>query len=114
MNKHTVIALAATLLLSTGAFAQTKGEANYEEQCRRAAPKGTAAEQAATRQKCIDEAKKVAKTNVPGMADQPGLSPGAAAARATPAEAKAAREKRQAMGAEVAKQPKQDPKQPTQ
>jgi hypothetical protein len=111
--KASVLAFAAFALLSTGAFAQSKGEADYDEQCRRAAPKGTAAEQAATRKRCIEDAKKVAKTNVPGTADQPGLTPGVAATRPTAAEAKAARAKRQAAGAEVAKQPKQDPKQPT-
>lgn len=114
MKAHSVVALAAAVLLTGGAFGQSKGEANYEEHCRRVAPQGTAAEQEATRQRCIEDAKKTAKTNIPGMADQPGLSPGAAAARVTPGEAKSAREQRRAVGAAAARQPKQDPKQPTQ
>lgn len=104
------ITAAAAALVSSGAFAQSKGEASYEEHCARVAPKGTAAEQAATRQRCIEDAKKAARTDIPGMADQPGTS---ATMGASKAERDAAAAKRRAEGAAVAKQPKQDPKSPT-
>lgn len=104
------LAAAAAAMLSPSAFAQSKGEASYEEHCARVAPKGTAAEQAATRQRCIEDAKKAAKTDVPGTADQPGTT---AAKSASKAERQAAAQKRRAEGAAVAKQPKQDPKSPT-
>ena len=110
--KHSALALAmAAGLLSAGAFAQTRGEANYEEQCMRQPPAGSAAEQAAQRQRCIDEAKKAAKTDVPGEANQPGTT---AAAGKKNGERAAARAKRRAEGATVAKQAKQDPKRPDQ
>ncbi|RYF17820.1 MAG: hypothetical protein EOO30_05755 [Comamonadaceae bacterium] len=110
--KHSVLTVAALAgaLLSAGALAQSKGEADYDEMCRAKPMQGTAAEKAATRQRCIEEAKKAAKTDVPGMADQPGV---AGTKTATKAEKAAAREARKATGAQVAKQPKQDPKQPT-
>jgi outer membrane protein W len=108
---YSVFALVAAAALSApSAFAQSKGEASYEEHCARVAPKGTAAEQATTRQRCIDDAKKAAKTDVPGAANQPGTT----ATRGTSkTDKQAARDKRRAEGATVAKQPKQDPKNPT-
>lgn len=110
--KHVLLALGiASALVSPVAFAQSKGEANYDEQCRASAVSGTAAEQAATRKRCVEEAKKAAKTDVPGAANQPGTP--ATAGAATKAERDAARKQRRATGAEVAKQPKQDPKNPT-
>jgi len=109
--KHFVPALAAAaVLLSTGAFAQSSGEADYNEQCKRTPMAGSAAEQAATRQRCIEEAKKAAKTDVPGAANQPGTS--ATAGRATKAERDAASAKRRAEGKQAARASKQDPKNP--
>lgn len=109
--KHTATTIAiSALLLSAGAFAQSSGEANYDEQCRRAAPQGTAAEQAAARQKCIADAKEAAKT------DERGNKTESAGARgtSTKAEREAARKERRAAGAAAARAPKQDPKQPDQ
>jgi hypothetical protein len=60
----------------------------------------------------MEEARKAAKTDVPGAANQPGTS--ATAGGVSKTEKKAARDQRRAAGAEVAKQPKQDPKTPTQ
>ncbi|WP_332814365.1 hypothetical protein [Ramlibacter sp.] len=108
---HSAIAIALSgLLLSTVAFAQSRGEVDYDEQCRRAAPQGTPAEQAATRQRCIEEARQAAKTGKPG--EQPQTS--ATRGTASKAERQAARKERRAAGAEVARQAKQDPKQPDQ
>lgn len=109
--KHTGLSIAiSALLLSTAAFAQSKGEADYDEQCRRAAPQGTAAEQAAARQKCIAEARQAARTDDRG--NKTG-SMGASGAT-TKAEREAARKERRAAGAEVARQPKQNPRSPDQ
>lgn len=108
--KLIAVSLAAALL-SLGAFAQSSGEANYDEQCRRAPAKGTAAEQAAQRARCVEDAKKAAKSDVPG-ADPSATGAGVRGA-ATPAEKEAARAQRKAAGAQAAKEPKQDPKQPT-
>lgn len=105
------IAISA-LVLSTVVAAQSRGEANYDEQCRRAAPQGTAAEQAATRQRCIEEARKAARTDQPGEGEQYQSSGARGAAAKT--EREAARKERRAAGAQAARQPKQDPKRPDQ
>jgi hypothetical protein len=108
---HSVFALVAAAALSApSVFAQSKGEASYEENCARVAPKGTAAEQSATRQRCMDDARKAAKSDVPGAANQPGTS---ATKGTSKTDRQAARDQRRAEGATVAKQPKQDPKNPT-
>lgn len=109
--KHTGLAITVSaLLLSTAAFAQSRGEADYDEQCRRAAPQGTAAEQAAARQKCIAEARQAARTD-----DRGNKAESAGARRAnTKAEREAARKERRIAGAETARAPKQDPKRPDQ
>lgn len=109
MKPITVFVAAA--LLSVGAFAQSRGEANYEEQCKRAPAQGTAAEQAATRARCIEDAKKAAKSDVPGA--DPSANAAGTRGAATPAEKEAARAERKAAGAQAAKEPKQDPKRPT-
>jgi len=98
-------------LLSAAAFAQSRGEADYQEQCTRQSLQGTSAEQAATRKRCIEDAKKAAAADVPGAANQPGTSATTGTPKAT---RDAARQARRATGAEVARQPKQDPKNPTQ
>lgn len=109
--KHTatIIAISA-LLLSAGSFAQSRGEANYDEQCRRAAPQGTAAEQAAARQKCVDEARQAAKSDDRGNKNETA----GARTTSTKAERAAASKERRIAGAEAARAPKQDPKQPDQ
>lgn len=100
-------------LLSAGtAFGQSRGEANYDEQCRAKPASGTPAEQAAQRQRCIEEAKQAAKTDVPGAANQPGPS-AVGSGGGTAAERKAARDARRVAGAQAAKEAKQDPKKPT-
>lgn len=103
--------LIATALLPAATFAQPRGEADYQEHCARQSVQGTSAEQAATRQRCMEDARQAAKTDVPGAANQPGTS---ATAGTPKTEREAARQKRRAVGAEVARQPKQDPKNPTQ
>lgn len=110
--KHNVsIFLIAAALLPAAAFAQSKGEADYQEQCTRQPMQGTPAEQAATRQRCLDDAKSTAKKDVPGASNEPGTS---AKAGTSKAERQAARDARRKAGAEAARQPKQDPKNPTQ
>lgn len=111
MKRYFPAFLVAAALVPAATFAQTKGEADYQEQCMRQAPQGTKAEQAATRQRCVEDAKKAAKTDVPGMANQPGTT---AAAGTTKTQRDAAAAARRAEGAKVAKTPKQDPKNPTQ
>jgi hypothetical protein len=103
--KLSVLAVAsfACALLSAGALAQSKGEADYDEMCRAKPMQGTPAEQAATRKRCIEEAKQAAKTDVPGMANQPGV---AATKPTTKAEKEAARKTRKEVGAQATKEPK--------
>lgn len=109
--KHAGLAITiSALVLSTAALAQSKGEADYDEQCRRAAPQGTAAEQAATRQKCIAEARQAAKTDDRGIKAESMGTRGAT----SKAEREAARKERRIAGAEAARAPKQDPKRPDQ
>ena len=107
--KHTMLAVAAAALLSTGALAQSKGEADYKEHCSREASKASPAEQKATRESCIEDARKAARTY--SGSDQPGTT---ASRGATREERTAAREKRRAEGREAARHPKQDPKRPDQ
>lgn len=111
MKYHLPAFVLAAALLPGLSFAQSKGEADYQEHCSRQSAQGTAAEQAATRKRCIEDAKKAARSDVPGAANQPGT---AATSKATKAERQAAAEKRRTAGADVARQQKQDPKNPTQ
>ncbi|MCI5068229.1 hypothetical protein [Acidovorax sp.] len=110
MKHHVPTLLVVAALLPAAALAQSTGEAEYREQCMRKPPQGTPAEQEATRKRCIEEAKKAAREDVPGMANEPGTP---AKAGTSKAERDAAREARRKAGAEAARQPKQDPKNPT-
>lgn len=111
MKQYVPIFLVVTALMPATLFAQTKGEADYQEQCMRQPPQGSADEQAAIRKRCSEEARSAAKKDVPGVANEPGTT---AKSRVSKAERDAAREARRKAGAEAARQPKQDPKNPTQ